>query len=131
MCQVHLGTRVYMNLVHASIYLCNSSSVPMNKVHAFFKMFLWPRISSWWLFDINLVSLENIFQYESNDINFVQHNQEIVAHFFGQRQNLESACTLFLGTEGVVCKQEWRAWNRNFKKVYVTSWTLVKSCLTT
>ena len=34
------------------------------------------------------MSLESIFQVESNDINFVQYNGDIIAQIFGQ-ENLE------------------------------------------
>jgi hypothetical protein len=50
---------------------------------------------------IKLVSLKNMFQYKSNDTNFTQYNQVLVALFVRSNFALECACTLFLEKEVV------------------------------
>ena len=49
-----------------------------------------------------LVSLESIFQYESNGTNYVQYNQDFVVQFFRSNFALENVCALSPETEVVV-----------------------------
>jgi hypothetical protein len=51
---------------------------------------------------IKLASLENMFQYKSNNTNFAQYNQVLVALFIQLKFVLKCACTLFLEMEVVI-----------------------------
>jgi hypothetical protein len=50
---------------------------------------------------IKLASLKSMFQYESNDTNFTQYNQVLVALFIGLKFALKYVCALFLEMEVV------------------------------
>jgi hypothetical protein len=50
--------------------------------------------------DIKLASLKSIFQYKSNDTNFTQYNQVLVALFIRSKFALEYMCVLFLENGG-------------------------------
>jgi hypothetical protein len=50
---------------------------------------------------IKLASLKSIFQYKSNDTNFIQYNQVLVSLFIRSKFALDYACALFLKTEVV------------------------------
>jgi hypothetical protein len=54
------------------------------------------------IFDIELVSLESVFQYESNNNNYVLYNRGMVAQFFWSKFILKCTFTLFTGMEGVL-----------------------------
>jgi hypothetical protein len=43
-----------------------------------------------------------MFQYKSNDTNFTQYNEVLVAQFIRSKFALESVCALFLETEVVL-----------------------------
>jgi hypothetical protein len=53
---------------------------------------------------IKLASLKSMFQYKSNDNNFTQYNQVLVALFIRSKFALKCACALFLKTEVVADK---------------------------
>jgi hypothetical protein len=48
---------------------------------------------------IKLALFKSMFQYKSNDTNFTQYNQVLVALFIPSKFALECACDLFLETE--------------------------------
>jgi hypothetical protein len=54
---------------------------------------------------IKLASLKIMFQYRSNDTNFTQYNQVLVALFIQSKFALEYACALFIETEVVSCSK--------------------------
>jgi hypothetical protein len=45
---------------------------------------------------MQLASLEIVFQYESNDTNYVKYNQDFLAQFFQPKFVLKCACALFI-----------------------------------
>jgi hypothetical protein len=55
---------------------------------------------------IKLVSLKSMFQYKSNDTNFTQYKQVLIALFIRSKFALEYVCALFLETE--VVKEIWK-----------------------
>jgi hypothetical protein len=48
-----------------------------------------------------------MFQYKSNDTNFTQYNQVLVALFIRSKFALECVCALFLETEAVFFLNLW------------------------
>ena len=55
-----------------------------------------------------LASLESVFQYESNDTNYVEYNQNIYAQILGTNLVLENVFALFIETEIVsLTKTSW------------------------
>ena len=52
--------------------------------------------------DIKLVSLESIFQHDSNNVAYVLYDRDIVVLFIWSRFTLKCVCVLFIGME-VVC----------------------------
>jgi hypothetical protein len=54
-----------------------------------------------------------MFQYKSNDTNFTQYNQVLVALFIRSRFALKCACALFLETEVVQKKSDLHEYTRN------------------
>jgi hypothetical protein len=50
--------------------------------------------------DIKLGSLKSMFQHKSNDTNFIQYNQVLVALFVQSKFTLECVCALSLENGG-------------------------------
>jgi hypothetical protein len=78
-------------------------SNPMNKASSSSVFFIWPRIYSQYIkiIGIKLASLENVFQYESDDTSYVQYNQDFVLNFRSQFA-LQYVCA-FIETKVVRC----------------------------
>jgi hypothetical protein len=81
----------------------NTTSFSRNKASSFC-VFFWTKIYSKYIknIGIKLVSLKNIFQYKSNDTNFTQYIQVLVALFVRSNFALKCACALFLEKEVVI-----------------------------